>query len=380
MHCPHCGAPIDPGVRFCPSCRKRVVPPSEGFGNTPPLGSVAPPPPPPSYQAAPASGSQPQVAAALFPPYTVDMRRPGIITAMAVLNLIGGGFSLLGALIVVIAGMAGGQGTGEDLALMAGLGGLYALIGAVYLAAGVGLLQMKGWARILQIVLACLGLLSCGIIISVLMLIYLLKPGVKVLFSGKTAEELTPQEASDVAQLQGGSTAMVVAVVLVVFLLMVAVIGIIAAIAIPSLLRARVSANEAGAIGNLRTIVSAEAAYQSANAGYYDVPACLSSPASAQCLGTNAPPSPFLSPEVVFDVPKTGYVLRFYPGETVSAPGASPSSLTSFAVVAEPATVNTTGVRTFCADSTGIVSVCAPSTVGVGGAGGACPEICSPLR
>jgi type IV pilus assembly protein PilA len=166
----------------------------------------------------------------------------------------------------------------------------------------------------------------------------------------------------------------------VVFLLMVAVIGIIAAIAIPSLLRARVSANEAGAIGNLRTIVSAEAAYQSANAGYYDVPACLSSPASAQCLGTNAPPSPFLSPEVVFDVPKTGYVLRFYPGETVSAPGASPSSLTSFAVVAEPATVNTTGVRTFCADSTGIVSVCAPSTVGVGGAGGACPEICSPLR
>ena len=124
MHCPHCGAPIDPGVRFCPSCRKRVVPPSEGFGNTPPLGSAAPPPPPPPpYQAAPASGYRPQVAAALFPPYTVDMRRPGIITAMAVLNLIGGGFSLLGAVIVVIAGMAGGRGTGEDIAVMAGLGG-----------------------------------------------------------------------------------------------------------------------------------------------------------------------------------------------------------------------------------------------------------------
>ena len=83
MHCPHCGAPVDPSARFCPSCRKRVVPPSEGFGMTPPDGSLAPPQPPrapaprpapPAYQAAAASGYQPQVAAALFPPYTLDMR------------------------------------------------------------------------------------------------------------------------------------------------------------------------------------------------------------------------------------------------------------------------------------------------------------------
>src|SRR5688572_12485167 len=104
MHCPHCGAPIDPGVRFCPSCRKRVVPPSEGFGNTPPLGSPAPPPPPrpavpppppASYPAAPGSGYQPQVAAALFPPYTVDMRRPGAVTVLAILNLVAGAFCML---------------------------------------------------------------------------------------------------------------------------------------------------------------------------------------------------------------------------------------------------------------------------------------------
>src|SRR4051812_438013 len=52
---------------------------------------------------------------------------------------------------------------------------------------------------------------------------------------------------------------------LIELLIVVAIIGIIAAIAIPSLLRARVSANEAGAIGDTRTIVSGEAAYQSAN-------------------------------------------------------------------------------------------------------------------
>src|SRR5207244_1018098 len=40
-----------------------------------------------------------------------------------------------------------------------------------------------------------------------------------------------------------------------------AAIGAMAAIAIPSLLRARVSANEAAAIGDTRTIISAEAAY-----------------------------------------------------------------------------------------------------------------------
>jgi type II secretory pathway pseudopilin PulG len=305
------------------------------------------------------------------------MRRPGLITAMAVLDFIGGGFALLGAAFIVIAGLAGGQGTGEDIALMVGLGGLYALVGGVYVAAGVGLLQMKGWARILQIVLACLGILSCGIILSILMLVYLFKPGVKVLFSGKTAEELTPQEASDVAQLRNSSGVVVVLVVVLVVLMMVAIIGIIAAIAIPSLLRARVSANESMAIGNLRTIISAEAAYQSANAGYYDAPPCLFAP--AQCLGSNAPASPFLSPEsVVFDAPKSGYVLTFFPGETVSAPGASPSSLMSFAVVAEPATVNQTGVRTFCGDSTGVV--CTMSASEHRAEGGACPQSCTPLR
>ena len=54
---------------------------------------------------------------------------------------------------------------------------------------------------------------------------------------------------------------------LIELLIVVAIIGIIAAIAIPSLLRARVSANESATIGDIRTVISAEAAYHSANAG-----------------------------------------------------------------------------------------------------------------
>ncbi len=56
---------------------------------------------------------------------------------------------------------------------------------------------------------------------------------------------------------------------LIELLIVVAIIGIIAAIAIPSLLRARVSANESATIGDIRTVISAQAAYQSANGGWY---------------------------------------------------------------------------------------------------------------
>ena len=57
---------------------------------------------------------------------------------------------------------------------------------------------------------------------------------------------------------------------LIELLIVVAIIGIIAAIAVPGLLRARMSGNEASAIGSLRAISSGEAAYSSscAQGGY----------------------------------------------------------------------------------------------------------------
>ena len=50
---------------------------------------------------------------------------------------------------------------------------------------------------------------------------------------------------------------------LIELLIVVAIIGIIAAIAVPGLLRARMSGNEASAIGSLRAINSAESTYAS---------------------------------------------------------------------------------------------------------------------
>ena len=56
---------------------------------------------------------------------------------------------------------------------------------------------------------------------------------------------------------------------LIELLIVVAIIGIIAAIAVPGLLRARMSGNEASAIGSVRAINSAQAAFSSANSGGY---------------------------------------------------------------------------------------------------------------
>ncbi len=84
---------------------------------------------------------------------------------------------------------------------------------------------------------------------------------------------------------------------LIELLIVVAIIGIIAAIAIPSLLRARVSANEAGTIGDIRSVISAQAAFQSAANGWYAPINCLNLPAGC-ILGypTNAPT--FLDPSL----------------------------------------------------------------------------------
>ena len=71
---------------------------------------------------------------------------------------------------------------------------------------------------------------------------------------------------------------------LIELLIVVAIIGIIAAIAIPSLLRARVSANESATLGDIRTLISAEAAYHSANGGFYGPPDCLVAPCHAGCI------------------------------------------------------------------------------------------------
>ena len=132
---------------------------------------------------------------------------------------------------------------------------------------------------------------------------------------------------------------------------------IIAAIAIPSLLRARVSANESGAIGDLRTMISAQAAYQTANGGFYDSPECLAAPQG--CIpGYPATGPTFLDPTLASAREKMGYVGTFHPGPApaqLDPATHSRTSLTSYAYVLVPTTPGRTGVRAFCGDHSGTV-------------------------
>jgi type IV pilus assembly protein PilA len=146
---------------------------------------------------------------------------------------------------------------------------------------------------------------------------------------------------------------------LIELLIVVAIIGIIAAIAIPSLLRARVSANEAGAIGDIRTVISAQAAYQSANGGWYDGNiACLYTPATSCIPNYPANAPTFLDSVIAGQFPKSGYTRTFAPGAApvnFNTAISSGSSVSSYVYLASPVSQGQTGVRGFGGDSSGVL-------------------------
>jgi type IV pilus assembly protein PilA len=134
---------------------------------------------------------------------------------------------------------------------------------------------------------------------------------------------------------------------LIELLIVVAIIGIIAAIAIPGLLRARMAGNEASAIGSMRSINSGQATYASSCGQGYFVGSLVD-------LGSGSTAtSKFLSADLTTaaSVSKSGYSVG------MTGVGNAPSTATSCITVggqfagydahADPVTPGTTGVRYF---------------------------------
>lgn len=140
---------------------------------------------------------------------------------------------------------------------------------------------------------------------------------------------------------------------LIELLIVVAIIGIIAAIAIPSLLRARVSANESATQGDIRTWISAEAAYEGASGGngYAAAPTCMSVPANAACIpGYSATAPTFLDSNLsTATLVKSGYTRSY------QTSGAIGVGVAAYCYQASPVTLNRTGTRSFGGDSAGVL-------------------------
>jgi prepilin-type N-terminal cleavage/methylation domain-containing protein len=135
---------------------------------------------------------------------------------------------------------------------------------------------------------------------------------------------------------------------LIELLIVVAIIGIIAAIAVPGLLRARMAGNEASAIGSMRAVNTAQQNYSQLCNGFAPVLPEL------QLAGN------FLSPDLTSanTVTKSGYTVTMNVG--TGAPNATQvagctASGSGYYASALPVTVGSTGTRAFATNALGTI-------------------------
>ena len=136
---------------------------------------------------------------------------------------------------------------------------------------------------------------------------------------------------------------------LIELLIVVAIIGIIAAIAVPGLLRARMSGNEASAIGSMRAINTAQQNYSQQCQGYAVVLTELKAAGN------------FLSPDLTSAaaVSKSGFTVTLAAGAGAAAiptpPAGCTGPQTNYYATAQPLTLGSTGTRSFSTNSQGTI-------------------------
>jgi type IV pilus assembly protein PilA len=144
---------------------------------------------------------------------------------------------------------------------------------------------------------------------------------------------------------------------LIELLIVVAIILIIAAIAIPNLLRSRLAANQASAVASIRTLNTAAMAYQSSfGNGFPPTLAAIGSGAGTSITCTNAG----LIDAVLMSGAKSGYAFALSAGQTQVNSSSSTCAAgygysDGYMVVAVPVTQGSTGQTSYCSDASGVI-------------------------
>ncbi len=133
---------------------------------------------------------------------------------------------------------------------------------------------------------------------------------------------------------------------LIELLIVVAIILIIAAIAIPNLLKSRIAANQASAVGSLRTINTGEITYAATyNVGYSPTLVALGGPGTGAGSATAAG---VIDAQLAAGT-KSGYTFVYTPSAAVSG------SINAYDLKGNPLTVGTTGTNYYFTDQTGVI-------------------------
>src|SRR6266700_2406439 len=143
---------------------------------------------------------------------------------------------------------------------------------------------------------------------------------------------------------------------LIELLIVVAIILIIAAIAIPNLLRARMAANESSAVASIRTVTTGEVTYQTAypTIGYATNLVDLGGALNVACVPGSATACVIDSVLANNGNPagsgKSGYSFT-------SGAGTNSRTNVGYTIGATPLSINQTGIRGFCAEEDAVLRV-----------------------
>jgi len=137
---------------------------------------------------------------------------------------------------------------------------------------------------------------------------------------------------------------------LIELLIVVAIILIIAAIAIPNLMRSKMAANQSSAVGSLRTINTAQVTYSTTYpaVGYAVNLVTLGAAATVNCATTAATSTAAcLIDPVLANGTKSGYIFK------VAGGGGTPA--VTYTSLATPQVANQTGQNAYCSDQSGVL-------------------------